>query len=184
MLIFSTMESKTKTQEVSTESRVYELGYLITPGVPEDKVVDKVDAIKKAIESNNGVVFAEGLPELKELAYEMVVLISNKHYKYTSGHFGWLKFEMKPEGVVTFDKELKANNDLVRFILIKTVKEDTLFVPPKQKVVTEGDTPAPAESASAPEAKAAPKAPVAPVAKEVVESTNELDKKIDNLVIE
>ena len=45
--------------------------------------------------------------------------------KYDTAYFGWIKFELEKSKVPELQKELKLNQDILRFILFKTVKEDT-----------------------------------------------------------
>ena len=169
---------KEEVQKNSEESRVYELGFLIVPQVAEDKVVEKVEELKKSIKTQGGDVFAEGEPVLKTLAYEITVLVSNKHYKYTEGYFGWLKFDMPTEKINALEVECKKNSDLVRFTIVKTVREDTLFVPPKPKPQTTPAKDAPGVGENK-EEKAEVKSDDTPKI-----TSEELDKKIDKLVIE
>jgi ribosomal protein S6 len=120
------MSNDIETQDNDFETRVYEVGYLIMPSVVQDKVAEKVSAIRDVISSANGAVLAEGDPKYIDLAYDMTVTIANKKTTYSNGYFGWIKCEMDPEATKKVHASLEANTDLIRFILIKTHKEDTL----------------------------------------------------------
>ena len=169
---------KEDVQTNEEDSRVYELGFLLVPETAEDKVAKKVEVLKKSVEKHGGKVFAEGEPVFKELAYEMTTLVANKHYKYKDAYFGWLKFDMPTEKITAFELDLKKNTDLVRFTVVKTVREDTLYVPPKPRVQT-----APAKEAPGVGENKEEKAEVN--SEDTPEITSkELDEKIEKLVIE
>jgi hypothetical protein len=52
--------------------------------------------------------------------------INNKIERFREGYFGWVKFEMTGDAVTTLEKELRARPDVIRFLLIKTVRENTI----------------------------------------------------------
>ena len=169
---------KDEVQNNEEESRVYELGFFLIPQIAEDKVSAKVDGLKKNVETQGGKVFAEGEPVFKELAYEITTLVANKHYKYTDGYFGWLKFDMPVDKITAFELDMKQNADLIRFTILKTVREDTSYVPPKPRVQTAPAKDAPGVGENK-EEKAEVKSDEAP---EI--TSKELDEKIEKLVIE
>ena len=46
---------------------------------------------------------------------------------YLTSYFGWVKFEINPEEIIPLEKEIKAFAPMLRFLLIKTVKENTFL---------------------------------------------------------
>jgi hypothetical protein len=48
------------------------------------------------------------------------------YQKHLHGYFGWVKFEVSAGSAKTIEQELKRNEKLLRYILIKTVREHTL----------------------------------------------------------
>jgi len=107
------------------EPRVYEIGYLLVPQIREEEIDVRVDALRKMITDKSGLPISEGRPELITLAYPMSKDIENKRQEYTKGYFGWIKFDISPESVVTLKKELDATLDVVRYLILSTVREDT-----------------------------------------------------------
>lgn len=108
------------------EPRVYEIGYHIIPTVAEDNLASVVDEIRESIKSLQGVIISEGNPQQMELSYSMGHVVSNKKTICSSAYFGWIKFEGNPENVIKIKDALDKNENVLRFIIIKTVKEDTL----------------------------------------------------------
>ena len=120
------MKSKTEAkEEKEIKPQVYEVGYLLVSTIAEGDISGKVDAFRKIIESVNGRIIAQGDPVLRDLAYEMSIVVSNKKEIYSTGYFGWIKFEGDSAQVKKINDELKKNTDIIRFITIKTVPEDT-----------------------------------------------------------
>ncbi len=161
------------------ETQVYEVGFHIVPTVEEADLGKEVDSIKSLIESNGGTFIADEFPKPITLAYTIVKNIEGKIKKFDTASFGWIKFEMKTDSIVNVKEGIDLNKNVLRFLIIKTVKESTLA--PKTVVFAKDepkkDKPLPAgrqeKSVEAPEVEI--KAPV---------SEEELDKTIEELVVE
>lgn len=157
-------------QAQEIDSRVYEVGYLLLPYVTEDNLARETDKIKEAITLAGGAVFSEENPHMLSLAYPMYKVVSNKKTKFESAYFGWVKFDGDPKGVAKIKKAMEAEENVLRFIIIKTVRENTLARKPA------AFTSKPIK----PAVKEEPKTEEAP--QEINEV--ELDKTIEDLVIE
>ncbi len=107
-------------------SRVYELGYLLVGTMPEENVAAKVGAIKDLVEGKGAVSISEEFPRLITLGYEMSRPIGNKKSWFNEGYFGWMKFEADPATTEEMSAILKRDEDVLRFLLIKTVRENTI----------------------------------------------------------
>ena len=101
------------------ETQVYELGFHIIPSVEKNNIADEIGSIRSAIEKLGGIFVAEEFPKLITLAYTMTKDIDGKRYKFNNAYFGWLKFEIGKELI-------DSNNNILRFLIIKTVRESTL----------------------------------------------------------
>lgn len=112
--------------DFAPEPRVYELGYLVMPSVDEGDLTSQRDALVALITRFNGIVIDEGQPVLIDLAYEMEKLINNKKHTFSQAYFGWIKFDVSPTEVEALTKETEAVETLLRSILVKTVRENTL----------------------------------------------------------
>jgi len=108
------------------EIQVYELGYHILPTVVADDLEGEVAKLRTAIEKRGGSFISEGTPEMMNLEYPMFINNGGKNTRYERAYFGWIKFEMPvDEAVLLRDEDLKMNKEVLRFILIKTTREET-----------------------------------------------------------
>ena len=113
-------------------TRLYELGYLITPTTPEGEVEGVVAELTKAIETVSGSIASSDSPEFIDLAYTMEKHVASKKMKWSQGYFGWIKFTTAPETLESLKKALDGNKSLIRYILVKTNVENTIvFKKPK-----------------------------------------------------
>jgi ribosomal protein S6 len=105
--------------DTHTESdiAVYELSYHMTR-MSEADCEKQLQTIRDAVIKAGGSFLAEGALEDMELAYSM-----SQHDK---SMFGWMKFEIAPAAIQSLQHDvLKAQKNLIRYSLIKTVREDT-----------------------------------------------------------
>lgn len=156
---------------------VYEIGYIIAPSVSEAKLPEEVKAIRSLVERAGGEVIAEGFPELQDLAYEMEKKTEAGKQKFTEGYFGWVKFEMLASAAPALDKDIARMSTIVRFLMVKTLRENTMFEPKQSGVAgakkDDADTSDVADVVNSPvEAVGAPEV-----------SKEDIDKSIDALVI-
>ena len=112
--------------ETKGQARVYELAYLLVGTMPEENVAAKVGVIKDLVESKGAVSISEEFPRLMTLGYEMSRSISNKKTWFSDAYFGWMKFEMDPAMTEEVSVILKRDEDVLRFLMIKTVRENTI----------------------------------------------------------
>lgn len=137
---------------MSTEKdmRVYELGFLLVPTIADEHISEKFQVLKDLISSHGGQFIAEDFPKMIPLQYEMLKVISNKNHRFNDAYFGWIKFDMEPEQITLLDEEIKRSVDVIRFLLIKTVRENTVVgkktigkTDGKKRVHSKGDEEAP-----------------------------------------
>lgn len=106
--------------------KVYELGSHIISSLSEEEV-DKVYAgLKDLITNAGGSIVAEEAPQLMDLAYVMVKHAHGKNIRHATAHFSWIKFEIDPSQVPAIHEAVSTNEHVLRFIIVKTVKENTL----------------------------------------------------------
>ena len=139
--------------------RVYEIGYHISSNVKEDALEKVVGGIRAQIEKAGGSFIAEGAPSLTRLSYGIEGPQEGegaKRIMHDRAYFGWIKFESSVAGAHALETALKNNADLIRFILFRTVREDTRakMKPPTLREVKRTDVikaaPRRAEEAAAP----------------------------------
>lgn len=107
---------------------VYEVGYLMVPTIAEENLGGEVTVFKDMFTENGAIFISDEYPKLIELAYEMSRSIENKKQKFSYGYFGWVKFECTTDQAKIIKDILDKNEKLIRFLMIKTVRENTMSV--------------------------------------------------------
>jgi ribosomal protein S6 len=130
------------TIEGVADPRIYEIGYHIIPTIKEEDVEKIVGNIRSIIEKAGGSFITEGAPSLIKLAYPMSVREGEKYTEYDRGYFGWIKFEAPASIVAVLNNALKINPSILRFVIWRTVREDTRakIKPPAMREVKRTDT--------------------------------------------
>ncbi len=127
--------ARTTGQDSSVQSgregglQVYELGYHIVSTVAEENVPKEVETLKAIVLKDGGSQLSLGEPKLINLAYSMTKSVADVKKKFNTAYFGWIKFETKSELMPMIKKAVDANPNVLRYILIKTVRENTLYTP-------------------------------------------------------
>ncbi len=173
------MTYEVKTEDISddeSETQIYELGFHIVPSVEEGKLPAEVDSIKAFIEKQGGAFIAEDFPKKIGLAYTITKDTEGKRNKFDTAYFGWVKFEMKTENIMNVKDEMDKNKNILRYLIIKTVKESTLA--PKSAMAPKEEAPKqikqkPILKTGDMEKKEGPKM-----------TEEELDKTIEELIVE
>jgi len=115
-------------EEKDLRLSVYEVGYLMVPTIAEENLGGEVTTFKDMFLENGAVFISDEYPKLIELAYEMSRSINNKKQKFSYGYFGWVKFECTTFQAKIIKEILDKNEKLIRFLMIKTVRENTMSV--------------------------------------------------------
>ncbi len=123
-------KTKEVAEEVNDEKEaklgVYEVGYLMVPSIAEEGLGAEVTVFKDSLTEHGVTFISDEYPKMIELAYEMARSIANKRQKFSYGYFGWVKFECKPESAKVIKEMLDKNEKLIRYIIVKTVRENTM----------------------------------------------------------
>ena len=166
--------SEETNKEIETKEemagRVYEIGYQLVSTLSEEEVPREVTVIKDVLEKLGAQVVSEEFPRLKPLAYSMRKYIAGKYQTFSSAYFGWIKFEAEPQAALALKKAADANEKILRYLIIKTVRENTMTVPRAPRME--------APKREWKEASAAPAVPSVPI------SEVDLDKSIEKLIAE
>ncbi len=117
----------TNNNETIVDSRVYEISFIFDNKLDEEAALKKGDALKQSIATLGGSFISEETPYLRELAYEMIRVQNNINVRFNVGYFGWIKFEMESDKVKEFEKALKLDEETVRFLVVKTLRENTVY---------------------------------------------------------
>lgn len=110
----------------STDPRVYEVGYLFVPTISEEELPVNYGDLKELIASFGGKIISDEMPKMINLSYTMLKVVANVRSKFDTAYFGWVKFEMDPQKVLELKKKLDLSPTIIRFLIIKTVKENTI----------------------------------------------------------
>ncbi len=119
-------ETNMPVAEVSTadEKEVisYELAFHILPTVAEGEVPAVFAKIKDLITKDGGEIFGEEVPQRFDLAYEIVKYLEGKNRKFSSAYFGWVRFKMTGEALVTLTEEIEGTKEILRYLLVRLTK--------------------------------------------------------------
>ena len=119
---------ETKETNDGKRLKVYEIGYLLLPTIPEEHLSVEVAKIKSVIESHEGVFITEDFPKLRTLAYTMRKVQGAQNLKFDKAYFGWVKFETPQSVVSAIQIELDKNPNILRHMTINTIRENTMYV--------------------------------------------------------
>jgi len=103
---------------------LYELGFHVVSSLSEEEAMGEVSNIKKKITDYKAEVLKEGKLELIDLAYTIVKKIAGNNTKFNKSYFTWVKFYMNKENIELFKKDLDINENILRYLIIKTVDDD------------------------------------------------------------
>jgi ribosomal protein S6 len=115
----------TNENETTVDSRVYEISFIFDNRLDESAALEKSNALKGSIAALGGSFISEEAPYMRELAYEMIRVVNNVNVRFNEGYFGWIKFNLTPSKVVEFEKAIKLDEQVVRYLVVTTVAENT-----------------------------------------------------------
>jgi ribosomal protein S6 len=113
--------------ETIVDSRIYEVSFVFDNKLEEASALEKGNALKQSIATLGGSFISEETPYMRELAYEMIRVQNNVNVRFNEGYFGWIKFEAPSNAVKNLEKMLKEDEQVVRFLVVKTVAENTVY---------------------------------------------------------
>ncbi len=122
-------EDKKVSAEAEAEKKIYEVGFHIVPSAPQEEIGTIFSALKDMIEKSPGIITGESSPKMTPLSYTLKKEKAGKYTKYNQAYFGWLKFEIEPVSIEAIDEYFKNQELVLRYLLIKTVKENTMTAP-------------------------------------------------------
>jgi ribosomal protein S6 len=125
--------------DTNTEGVVYEIGFHLIPLVSEDEVASHVSTIKSILDKAGARVISEEYPTLIELAYTISKKVRGSKESFDSAYFGWIKFESSSEAIEAIDEEVRGLEEVLRFIIVKTLREDTI-IKKDSRIVDEGES--------------------------------------------
>lgn len=118
---------KNVVEEKDSNPRIYELGFLLVSTIDEHSILGEASRIKGVIESCGGFIISDENPTSITLAYPIDKRVGGKRKSFTNAYFAWIKFHGEPSAVATLKKNMEEDQSVLRFLIIKTVKENTLI---------------------------------------------------------
>lgn len=167
------MEKKDESKKEENPAKVYEVGYHIIPDVSIENLAGEVDNIKNFLAKEGTMIISEEFPKLRDLAYTMPKVVGGARRKFDAAYFGWIKFDAGESSIIKIKKFFDENENILRFLLISTVRENTIF--PAKIADIQVKEEIKALNLKKPPEKKEIKSPI---------SEDELDKTIDKLIAE
>jgi len=164
-------EKENEKEKEGNNLQVYEVGYHIVSAVSAENLPNEVENIKNFLVKEGASIISEEFPKMRELSYSIKKTTGGAKRNFDTAYFGWIKFDAGEAPVAKIKKFLDENENILRFLLIKTVKENTLFSPKIYDAALKEETKSVKKDSSAKEIKS-------PISQE------ELDKTIDKLIAE
>jgi small subunit ribosomal protein S6 len=117
----------TENNETMIDSRVYEICFIFDNKLDEETALKKAEQLMQSIATLGGSFISEETPYMRELAYEMIRVQNNINVRFNEGYFGWVKFEIASDKVKEIDKSMKLDEQVVRYLIVTTVRENTVY---------------------------------------------------------
>lgn len=114
----------------NSEEKIYEVGYHVVSSVAEENVPAEVEKIKAYLAKEKAIIISEEAPKLRPLAYSIKKAYGGTYKTFDKAYFGFIKFELGEDGDIrNIDSAMKNNESILRYIIIKTVRENTMYSP-------------------------------------------------------
>lgn len=167
------MEKKDENKKERGEGRLHahEVGYHIVPAVSIENLSNEVENIKNFLTKEGVVIISEEFPKMRELAYSISKNVGGIKRNFDTAYFGWIKFDARETPIAKIKKFFDENENILRFLLINTVRENTIF----SANLTDNEKKEEIKTSKKEEDKKEVKSPI---------SQEELDKTIDKLIVE
>lgn len=105
------------------EVKTYEIGYLLSPLLPSEKVEESMEAVYQAeIAAKGGEILFRTVPKMRALAYPVSKFTSNKRSSFTEAYFGAVKFTAAPETIVSIKEAFEKDANIIRFLIVSVPK--------------------------------------------------------------
>jgi len=103
------------------DPQLYEIGYLLSPLIPEEDLDGRLLILRKKIEDLKGIITSETRPKMIKLAYPVK--------KQKNAFWGWLKFTISSDKIDDLKRSLNNSPaeslEIIRFLITKSKKEKT-----------------------------------------------------------
>lgn len=110
------------------ETRQYEIAYLVSANIPEEDVFGRAGKITGFIQDAKGLISHIEEPKKRRLAYPIK--------KFNEAYFGWTRFSMLGENLAEFEKKLKQEAAIIRYLVVTFEEVPPERVPRQLKTYT------------------------------------------------
>lgn len=121
--------SKKATVTKNNEEKIYEIGYHLVSSIAEENIPSEVENIKGILVKEKANILSEEMPKLRPLAYSIKKAFGGSYKTFDKAYFGFIKFELNEGDITKIDSSLKSNESVLRYIVVKTVRENTMYSP-------------------------------------------------------
>jgi len=164
------MSKKVKVAK-NNEEKIYEIGYHLISSIAEENVSKETEKIKEYLAKEKATIISEGAAKLRPLAYPIKKAFQGTYKVFDKAYFGFIKFELPEEAEISkIEEKLKNNESVLRYIVVKTVRENTMYSP---KITVFKDVEGKGKPITVKTEKTVLEAPA---------SIEEIDKSIDELI--
>ena len=94
-------------ENIETNSRIYEVGYLLVPTLSEENVPGVYSGLKDLVVGFGGEIISDEMPKMIPIAYSMLKVVQNVRNKFNTAYFGWIKFEISADKISEIKKKLE-----------------------------------------------------------------------------
>lgn len=179
----NTVQAEEDINNEGDSKQVYEISFHISPVLIPEDLQKEFEDIKRVL-SEKAAVISESFPVDIKLSYPISIAVENKKTFFDSAFFGWVKFEVSIDGISELKELFDGRVNILRFLIIKTVKENTMPESKSSEDSLQNDT----EDSSQSDEKSNSQKEVAEKDstkddKEEV-SSKDIDESIDKLIVE
>ena len=120
-------ENESMMMDEMKDNKIYEISFILDNHLSEADALQKAESFKNLIASLSGSFISEETPYMRELSYQMIRVVNNINVRFKEGYFGWIKFEINPTNIKELESKLKLDENIIRYLVIKTKKENDIF---------------------------------------------------------
>lgn len=116
--------------------REYEMSYLLTSDIPENKLESEISELNGMIAKNDGTVTLSDLPKIRFLSYPVK--------KHRQAYFGAVYFHADADGLDAIKKTIALYKNVLRFLIVgEIIKPEPIM---KSATRIEPSAPGPTQS--------------------------------------
>jgi len=104
---------------------IYEIGFHFIPNLKEREVKKRAEKISSFITKEGGEIVDKQEPSLINLEYKIRHGKSSPYIYFAEAYFGGVKFKLQPESISKLEEFMKEDDDVLRFLIFRTVAENT-----------------------------------------------------------